>query len=99
MSGESGQNLKSVISDKFNFFSIAKGIFLAYIITIPMFLLFAYILTYTNYPQKLITPVVLIITAVSILVAGSSVTRAIRSKGWQWRNCWICLYVFPIYCE
>ncbi len=82
MNGEAGQNLKTVFNDRFNLFTIVKGIFLAYVVTIPMFLVFAYILSYTNYPQKLISPVVIIITAISILVAGSSVTKSIRSKGW-----------------
>lgn len=97
MNGEAGQNLKTVFNDRFNLFTIAKGIFLAYVVTIPMFLVFAYILSYTNYPQKLISPVVIIITAISILVAGSSVTKSIRSKGWLNGAIVGFLYMFILY--
>lgn len=82
MNSETGQNIKSVFSERFNLFTIARGIFMAYVVTLPMFLIFAYILTYTNYPQKLISPVVIIITIISIFVAGSSVSKYIRSRGW-----------------
>lgn len=97
MNGETGQNIKNVIGDRFNLFTIAKGIFAAYIITIPMFLIFAYILTYTNYPQRLISPVVIIVTAISILIAGSSVTKSIKSKGWLNGAIVGFVYMFVLY--
>jgi len=61
---------------------LLKGLLASYIITIPAFLLFALILTNVDFPQKLVTPMVIIITVVSVVTAGSVSTRGVRSKGW-----------------
>jgi len=65
-----------------NIFTIGKGILLSYIVTIPLFLIFAFILSYTDFPEKYISTVVVIVTIVSVLVASSTVTRNARNKGW-----------------
>lgn len=62
--------------------SVLKGILAAYIITIPAFMLFALILANTDFPQKLISPAVVVTTIISVLTAGSVSTKGVRNKGW-----------------
>jgi putative membrane protein (TIGR04086 family) len=76
------QAVKNTIEDKFGLMPIVKGILVSYIITIPIFIIFALILTYTNFPEKLIPSAVMVTTIISILTAGSVATRNIRNKGW-----------------
>jgi putative membrane protein (TIGR04086 family) len=52
------------------------------LITVPIFIVFALILTYTDFPEKFLTPAVMIATVISVLVAGSTATQNIRSGGW-----------------
>jgi len=61
---------------------LLKGLLASYLITIPAFLLFALILANVDFPQKLVTPMVIIITVISVVTAGSVSTRGVRSKGW-----------------
>ncbi len=79
---ETGQNLQKFTGGKAYFATLIKGIFISYLITIPVFCVFAYILSHSNYPQKFISPVVIITTSISILAAGSSVTRQVKGRGW-----------------
>jgi len=62
--------------------AVLKAMLISYLITLPVFLLFALILTYTDFPERMILPAVVITTIISILVAGSTVTRNARRKGW-----------------
>jgi len=73
---------KSTLNEGISLIVIIKAIIFSYIITIPIFLVFAFILAYTNFPEKFIVPVVVITTIISVLIAGSSVTRNAKSKGW-----------------
>jgi len=59
-----------------------KGIIVAYLITIPVFLIFSIILANTDFPERYIQPVVLATTIISVLAAGSIVTHGLKSKGW-----------------
>jgi putative membrane protein (TIGR04086 family) len=62
--------------------SLIKAVIISFIITIPLFAIFSLILSNTDYPQKLISPVVVIITVISIFVAASFSTVGLKSKGW-----------------
>ena len=62
--------------------ALLKGILAAYIITIPVFLLFALILSLTSYPDRMIMPVVIVTTVVSVLAAGWFSTAMTKSRGW-----------------
>lgn len=62
--------------------SILKGIGIAYLITLPLFLIFALVLCATSFPEKFITPAVVITTIISLLAAGSVATRNLKSRGW-----------------
>jgi len=61
---------------------ILKGILTAYIITIIIFLVFAVVITYTDFPESAIPAVVVVTTIISIIIAGSKVASRAKSKGW-----------------
>jgi putative membrane protein (TIGR04086 family) len=79
---EAGEGIKSALPGEVKLISILKGVLVSYVITIPTFVVFAFILSNTNYPEKYIMPVVIITTVISILFAGLTATKSIRSKGW-----------------
>lgn len=62
--------------------SILKGVLLAYVVTLVIFLIFAVVITYTSFPEGSIPTVVVITTIVSIIYAGTRVAKNARSKGW-----------------
>lgn len=78
----SNQTPKPAVNESMGLIAVLKGILAAYIITIPAFMLFALILANTEFPQKLITPAVVITTVISVLTAGSVSTRGLKNKGW-----------------
>ncbi len=57
--------------------NIGKGIGIAFISTIVFLLIFAIILTYTKVSENTITPVIIIVTAISILL---------RKLNWKWKD-------------
>lgn len=75
-------NANTAINESLSPKSVLKGILAAYIITIPAFMLFALILSNTDFPQKLVSPAVIITTIISVLTAGSVSTKGVRNKGW-----------------
>lgn len=52
-------------------FNIAKGVFISITSTVILLIIFALILTYTNVNENVINPVIIIITAISILLGSS----------------------------
>lgn len=76
------QDIKTTINEKLNITTIAKGILISYLITIPLFIVFAFVLTYTDFPEKYIPTTVIITTVISILIAGSTATKNVRNRGW-----------------
>lgn len=82
MINKTGQSAKNIMSEHANALSIAKAILISYFITIPVFAIFAYILTLTDFPQKYIPSFVIITTLLSVVIAGWSSTKYIKSKGW-----------------
>lgn len=75
-------SVKPVSNEKLNMVSLIKGLLASYIITIPVFMLLALILANTDFPQRLITPAVVVTTVISVLTAGFVSTRGVRNKGW-----------------
>ncbi len=75
--------------------NIAKGVGIALLASLILLLIFATMLTYTNVSENTITPVIIVITAISILI-GSSVRKHENQKEWLnkwWLNRWnICIY-------
>lgn len=76
------QNMKAALSEHVTLWSLIKGIFAAYLITLPAFVVFSFVLTYTDFPEKYISTSVIIITIMSVLIAGSTATRNVRNRGW-----------------
>lgn len=66
---------------KENLIRIVKGSGIALGITILSLFIFAILLTYTNIQESTMTPVVIIITAVSILIGSSLSTLKIKKNG------------------
>lgn len=83
--------------NKFNLLTLIKGVLLAYIITIPFFMLFALILSYTKFPETYISAAVLLTTVISVIISSSSVSRRINTKGWLVGGLIGFLYILILY--
>ena len=64
-----------------NFIRIIKGSITAIIITLILLFIFAILLTYTKLQENIISPVVIVVTAISILIGSSISTLKIKKKG------------------
>ena len=77
---------------------ISKGIIIACIITIILMLIYAGLLTYTDISENTMVPVIIAITAVSILAGSSIRCRGYKKKrNNKWRNNRISIYFDIIY--
>ena len=61
--------------------NIFKGIGISMIFTIVCLFIFSFVLTYTNISESTITPVILVITAISILIGSSIGNTKIKKNG------------------
>lgn len=61
--------------------NILKGVGISLIATVTMLIIFSIILTYTNIQESAINPVIMIITAISILIGSSLGNTKIRKNG------------------
>ena len=61
--------------------NIAKGVGISLITTIILLLIFSIIFTYSNIEEKVISPVIMIITSISILIGSSIVNIKIKKNG------------------
>ena len=66
-----------------NIIRIVKGSLFAIILTFIFLFIFATILTYSNIPESTITPIVIIITAISILIGSAKSTRNINKNAYD----------------
>lgn len=57
--------------------NIGKGIGIALLSTMILLLIFSVLLTYTNISENTITPVIIVVTAISILL---------RKFDWKWKD-------------
>lgn len=64
-----------------NIIPIIKGILIAFFITLLLLFIFSMLLTYTNIGENTTAPVILVITAISILVGSSIGSSKIRKNG------------------
>lgn len=62
-----------------NIINIGKGVLISLIFTIIFLIIFSTLLTYTNISEKLITPVIIVITAISIFI-GSTIGNLKMNK-------------------
>jgi|LSQX01.2.fsa_nt_gb putative membrane protein (TIGR04086 family) len=68
--------------DRIRISTILKGVFLSYIITMVIFLIFATVITYTDFPESTIPAIVVVATIFSIVIGGAGVAKKAKSKGW-----------------
>lgn len=61
--------------------NIVKGVVIALLTTFILLIIFSIILTYTNTEEKIINPVIMIITAISILIGSSLANIKIKKNG------------------
>jgi putative membrane protein (TIGR04086 family) len=71
----------STTENKGGITSIVKGILISYGITFCLILIYSALLTYTNIQENTISPVILIITAISILIGSSIGSNKINKHG------------------
>ena len=64
-----------------NIKNIFKGVGISIIVTLIALLIFSVILTYTNVSENTIAPVVIVVTALSILCGSSISTKNIKKNG------------------
>lgn len=77
--------------------NIAKGVGIALLTTFILLLIFAILLTYTKISEKMINPVIIVITAVSILIGSSIENIKIKKNGLVNGALIGGIYIFTIY--
>ena len=82
MPGFLNVNVNPTENESLKIGSLLRGLLASIIVTVLAFILLSLILANTDFPQKLITPAVVLTTIVSVLTAGSVSTRGIHNKGW-----------------
>lgn len=80
-----------------NVINIVVGSVLALIITLLALLIFSALLTYTDVKENTIKPVIIVITAISILIGSGFSTRKIKKKGLINGGVVGLIYVMTIY--
>lgn len=69
------------INENNSIINILKGVGISLITTVILLIIFSIILTYTNIQESAINPVIMIITAISILIGSSIGNIKIRKNG------------------
>ena len=64
-----------------NFVNIIKGVIISIIFTLIFLFIFSIILTYTNISESFITPVIIVITAISIFIGSSIGNIKMKKNG------------------
>lgn len=80
-----------------NLIRIVKGSIASIIITLLLLFIFAILLTYTSLQESIISPVVIVITAISILIGSSISTLKIKKNGLLNGALVGIIYIFTIY--
>lgn len=61
--------------------NIFQGVFIAFIVTFVLLLIFSIILTYTDVSENTINPVIIVVTCISILIGSSIGNMKIKKNG------------------
>lgn len=67
---------------RINLVKIFKGVLKAYLFTIALFLILAFIIYFTSLSESIIPKAVVVISAVSILLSGITTTKDVEGMGW-----------------
>lgn len=76
---------------------LIKNLLIMYAVTMVILLAFAFLVTYTNMPDGLVSALVLIITIVSIITTGVFTGKSSSSKGWMHGATTGFLYMLILY--
>ena len=80
-----------------NIVTVLKAVLFCYLLVMPLFILLAGILTFTDFPEKLLMPGVIIAVIVSVLIGSMSITLRHKEKGWILGSVTGIIYVFILY--
>ena len=69
------------ISENKNLISIFKGVLISLGTTFILLIIFAALLTYTNIQESVITPVIIVITAISLLIGSTIGNNRVQKNG------------------
>ena len=72
---------KAKVKENNTITTIAKGIGISLLITVIALIIFSIILIYTNIEENVINPVIMIITAISILIGSSIENTKLKKNG------------------
>lgn len=61
--------------------NLSKGVGISLIVTVILLIIFSVLLAYTNISESVINPVIMVITAISILIGSSIVNIKIKKNG------------------
>ena len=61
--------------------NIFQGVFMAFVVTFVLLLIFSIILTYTDVSENIINPVIIVVTCISILIGSSIGNMKIKKNG------------------
>ncbi len=80
-----------------NLLIILKAVLFSYVLTIPMFIIIAAILAFTEFPEKLLFPCVIITTVFSSFCGGMITTIKNKDRGWVFGTLTGILYILILY--
>lgn len=81
-----------------SFVATVKNVLLCYGGTILCLLLFACVITYTDFPEQFAPGIVLVLTVLSVMAAGMITARGQSAKGWFIGCMSGLLYMVTLYC-
>lgn len=76
---------------------IGKGVIISFLVTMILLFIFSIILTFSNIGENVINPVIIMITAVSILIGSSMENMKIKKQGLLNGGVIGALYILMIY--
>lgn len=85
------------INENNSIINILKGVSISLITTVILLIIFSIILTYTNIQESVINPVIMVITAISILIGSSLGNIKIRKNGLINGGIIGAIYIITIY--
>ncbi len=94
-------NYQAVTTDKntvgFKLLDVLKNILISYGLTLVFLLIFAFVITYTDFPTGAISPVVVVITLLSVMLSGILGGKKASQKGWLTGSISGLFYMFILY--
>ncbi len=91
MKQKGGEKMEKIVNN------IAKGVGISFLVTVILLLIFAGLLTYTEISESMTNPVIIIITAISILIGSSIGNLKIKKNGLVNGALIGGIYIFTIY--